>query len=147
MIKYICITVFKIKGVNMVEINNLRRDFGEYYRNCYPNDKNPHSSISMAFFLERHGDELGMDLKKILLEKKIPGDYKQKLETYFINCGRKNPRGNASIYYRALQLLLDCLDGKKPLVSKKSITEVKQKLLKSIVSQTEIPKPTKQKVS
>jgi len=96
--------------------NELRSGFKAYMQERFPNDSNISSTISMAFFLERYGNDFDMDFQRVLTEKAIPDLYKQKLETYFTSRGRKNPRGNAFIYERSLRLLLEYLDG-KPLLA------------------------------
>lgn len=127
--------------------NELRQGFKEYMQSRFPNDSNISSTISMAFFLERYGNEFGMDFQKVLSDKTIPGVYRQKLEDYFISRGRKDPRSNASIYERSLRLLLEYLDGKPLITSTQPRTENKPRSVNYTEPSHKIPRPTKQSVA
>lgn len=130
-----------------MDIDILRQEFKTYMQERFPNDRNISSTVSMAFFLVRYGDELDIDFQKVLSNRAIPTEYKQKLEMYFITRGRKNPRANASVYERSLRLLLEYLDG-KPYIAvnqEKAIKKSSSFPRKSVVA--EVPCPTKQAVN
>jgi endonuclease III len=65
----------------------------------------------MAFFLDRYGREFSMDFQQVISDRVIPNTYKTKLEEHFKARGRKDPRGNASVYERSLRLLLEYISG------------------------------------
>jgi hypothetical protein len=121
--------------------NELRSGFKDYMQKRFPNDSNISSTISMAFFLERYGNEFGMDFQGVLSKRAIPDSYRQKLEAHFTERGRKDPRSNASIYERSLRLLLEYLDGKPPTASNTPRT------VSYAVSSPNIPQPTKETVT
>lgn len=85
--------------------SNLRENFKVYLQEC--GYKSVSTKATDAFFLERHGESVGIDFKTVLLGGVIPSNYKQKLENYFIKRKRKNPRTDASSYNNALKLLLE----------------------------------------
>lgn len=124
----------------------LRDNFKEYMHKRFPNDHNISASVSMAFFLERYGDEFGMDFQRILSERSIPDSYKQKLEAYFTSRGRKAPRSNASIYERSLRLLLEYLNGKPPIAASRQRTDSRPQSIIHTASTPKIPQPTKEAV-
>ena len=123
----------------------LRKNFKEYMQKRYPNDSNISSTISMAFFLERYGDDFGMNFQQVLLSRTIPAGYRQKLEDYFLARGRKDPRSNASIYERSLRLLFEYLDG-IPAIRLNKIKAEKKPLTSTYTAPTIIPRPTIQSV-
>jgi hypothetical protein len=127
--------------------NELRQNFKAYMQERFPNDSNISSTVSMAFFLERYGDEFGMDFQKVLSEKTIPSDYKQKFEEYFTTRGRKDPRSNASVYERSLRLLFEYLDGKPPVVSTQPRVDRKPLSARYNSPTKKIPRPTNQSVA
>jgi len=124
----------------------LRENFKAYMQERFPNDNNISSTISMAFFLERFGDEFGMGFQQVLSEKAIPGAYRQKLEEHFIARGRKDPRSNASIYERSLRLLLEFLDGKPTLSPTQKRTEKQKQAVRNPVATQRLPRPSKESV-
>ena len=85
--------------------DELRPAFKAWLQECYPNDRNVSATVSMAFFAERHGDELGLDFTQILVQGTVPENYKELVEANFVQRGRKDPAGHASIYVRSLRLL------------------------------------------
>jgi len=103
-----------------MNMNELRSGFKAYMQKRFPNDSNISSTISMAFFLERYGDDFDIDFRWVLTEKVIPDLYKQKLEEHFITRGIKDPRSNAFIYERSLRLLLQYLDGRPLIIQQNS---------------------------
>jgi len=125
----------------------LRQNFKAYMQERFPNDSNISSTISMAFFLERYGDEFGMGFHQVLSDKAIPDSYRQKLEEYFITRGRKDPRSNALIYERSLRLLLEYLDGKPPIASSPPRAERKPQSANYTIPAMHIHRPTKQSVA
>lgn len=128
-------------------MNDIRSGFKDYLQKRFPNDSNISSTISMAFFLERYGDEFDIDFSVVLSEKVIPDSYRQKLEAYFTNRGRKDPRSNASVYERSLRLLLEYLDGKPVIASSKQDNDRKTVPTKIKIASVNVPKPTKEMVS
>ena len=85
----------------------LRESFKNYLQKRFPNDNHVSVTVSMAFFLERYGYEFGINFQQLLASGDIPDVYRLKLEKHFANNGRKDPRGNASIYVRSLRLLIE----------------------------------------
>lgn len=61
-----------------MDIDILRQEFKTYMQERFPNDRNISSTVSMAFFLVRYGDELDIDFQKVLSNRAIPTEYKQK---------------------------------------------------------------------
>jgi len=98
----------------------------------------------MAFFLERYGDEFGMDFERVLSDRIIPDSYRQKLAEYFE--GSKNPRARASIYERSLRLLLEYLDGQPPIATTQPRTERKPLTANHTAFTVSVPRPTKQAI-
>ena len=129
-----------------MNIPELRNGFKAYMQERFPNDSNISSTISMAFFLERYGNELDMDFQRVLSERTIPDSYKQKLESYFISRNRKDPRSNASIYKRSLRLLLEYLDGKPSTPTSKPQVNNKPRTINTKASAPTILRPTKEAV-
>jgi hypothetical protein len=124
----------------------LRQNFKAYMQERFPNDSHISSTISMAFFLDRYGDEFGMGFHQVLSDKAIPDSYRQKLEEYFVTRGRKDPRSNASIYERSLRLLLEFIDG-KPTSSSQPRAVKKSQAVSYATLSLKIPRPTKQSVA
>lgn len=89
----------------------LRENFKAYLSIRYPNDNNVSATVSMAYFLDRHGKEFGLSFEQIVSDGVIPDIYEYKLEESFAKRGRKNPRGDASTYAHSLRLLLECVKG------------------------------------
>ena len=129
-----------------MDASTLRRSFKVYLQERYPNDKNVSSTVSMAFFLDRYGDECGIDFHKVLADGFIPDSYRQQLKECFSAKGRKNPSGNAFVYERALRLLLEYI--KDQPISPDTPPEDTSILRpqKKIASSVDIPTPTKQAV-
>lgn len=96
----------------------LRSGFKAYMQKRFPNDSNISATVSMAFFMGRNSEQLGMNFQEVLSSRIIPSTYKDKLEVSFE--GSKNPRGRAAIYERSLRLLLEYLDGKSFAISDQS---------------------------
>jgi hypothetical protein len=89
----------------------LRENFTVFLTKRFPNDNNVSSTVSMAFFLDRHGDEFSISFEQVLSDGIVPDDYKQKLEEYFGTRGRKNPRNDSSVYAHSLRLLIEHMNG------------------------------------
>ena len=127
-----------------MDLKVLRENFKVYMQNRYPNDNNISSTISMAFFLERYGDEFGMDFQNVLSERIVPESYRQKLEESFISS--KNPRARAIIYERSLRLLLEYLEGKPILDTSRISKQSTKRSARNVASNISIPRPTKEAV-
>ena len=97
------------KGFLMTS-TELRPAFKAWLQERYPNDHNVSATVSMAFFAQRHGDELGLDFERIFTQGTAPEDYRQRLKVHFAQRGRKNPSGNASVYAHSLRLLFECMN-------------------------------------
>jgi endonuclease III len=118
-----------------MDLKALRQNFKIYMQERFPNDKNISSTVSMAFFLDRHGFEIGFDFNEILITYTIPETYKRNLEKYFVSKERKDPRGNALVYERSLRLLLEFLneqDKSAPLKITDNKTIIRQREILTI---------------
>jgi len=129
-----------------MDIKALRNSFTSYMKERYPNDNNVSSTVSMAFALERYGDEFEIDFHRVLVDGVIPDLYKRKLEDKFTRGGRKSPRGNAAIYERALRILLEYMSEQPTLTTLKRSYASKVSTQKKTMP-AQILKPTKQNVS
>ncbi|MGJ4849416.1 hypothetical protein ACH6CV_04115 [Bacillota bacterium Meth-B3] len=89
----------------------LRENFKIYLSKRYPQDNNVSATVSMAYFLDRYGNEFGLSFEQILSDGVIPDVYEYKLEESFVKRGRKNPRSDASTYAHSLRLLLEFVKG------------------------------------
>ena len=85
----------------------LRHNFKTYMSERFPNDSNISSTVSMAFFLDRCGREYEINFIQVLTTGIIPDSYKTILENHFTANKRKNPKSDASVYERALRLLME----------------------------------------
>jgi hypothetical protein len=90
-----------------MDISILRKGFKEYIQKRYPNDNHPDATVSMAFFLQRNEQKFGLNFQDILESGVIPDSYKIKLEIFFTEKDRKNPKSDSDTYERALRLLLE----------------------------------------
>jgi hypothetical protein len=90
-----------------MDISTLRKDFKEYFQKRFPDDNQPGTGVSMAFFLQRNEQEFGLNFEDILEKGVIPDSYRIKLENFFTKKGRKNPKTDSATYVRCLRVLLD----------------------------------------
>jgi hypothetical protein len=101
------LSILKTKESNNMDISKLRQDFKEYFQNRFPDDNQPSTGVSMAFFLQRNEQEFGLNFEDILEKGVIPDSYKIKLENFFTKKGHKKPKTVSCTYVRCLRLLLD----------------------------------------
>ena len=127
----------------------LRENFTAYIRDRFPNDNNPGVYVSTAFFLSRNESEFGMSFQDVLSSGIIPETFKNKLEYHFTERNRKNPRNDASIYERALRMLVEFASGRE---SERSEQRIKTQIHTGHINRqkqhaVEIPSPSESEVS
>jgi hypothetical protein len=110
-------------GEKDMDIVKLRKDFKEYFQTRYPNDNYPDATVSMAFYICNHENELGCNFQNIIKKGIIPENYRNQLQSIFENNGRKNPKSDSYTYERALRLLLEYVNNvEAKRISRKQIT-------------------------
>ena len=85
----------------------LRSDFRLFLARYYGHLSHHDIICSDAFYLQRH-PEVGADFDAVLAGAEDLESCRVKLTDHLAGKGRKSPEGDASIYLRALRLLLEC---------------------------------------
>lgn len=85
------------------DLAELREGFGQYLASFYANLSHHDIICSDAFYLTRY--DVGVSLQEALQDNVGITLCKEKLELYFANKGRKNPKSDAYTYTRAVRLL------------------------------------------
>ena len=98
-----------------MDLTQLKQNFKDELLKHYSNKDTVNTYVSDAFFLENRGEEIGIDLQKIISDGVIPDFFVRKLEDHFVAtyCNYKNPHNYALFLKSALQLLLDFVGGKE----------------------------------
>jgi len=107
----------------------------------FPNDNNIDSTVSMAFYLVRHGNEVGLDFEPILSSMSVPENYVEALSEQFTRRNSKHPRNRAVIYERALKLLFEFMKDVPYDIQKPHEDKKKTKVQKRTVYKTDVPRP------